>query len=336
MSKTAIAEVLPANVLEHPAVYAWSQLQPERIEPESIQLLKRKKKSTVYRLAGVGPNGSAVIAKRCGTRTAMLERMIYEELLPQLQVPTLRCYGFLEAGNQEVSWLFLEDASGQAYSSLNAEHRELAGRWLGMIHTATARISATLPAGLPDRGTSHYLAMLRSSREHLRQQLTNPGMLPDDLWLLDALAADCNVLEAHWSELEAICELIPPTLVHGDFVIKNVRLRPGPEGLQLLAFDWEYAGHGVPAADFAQFTGATISPDVSAYCAAVNWDTGKPTVAEIQRLAKCGKFFRLLDEIHWESNLLEYPFQEWISLPMSCLKVYEGRLAQALREARWS
>jgi hypothetical protein len=59
-------EILRDNLGEHPAVRAWSATGPERVEPKSVAVLKkwtRHQKSGVYRLAGVGPGGAAVIAK---------------------------------------------------------------------------------------------------------------------------------------------------------------------------------------------------------------------------------------------------------------------------------
>src|SRR5882724_12827005 len=96
MSKPITTEVLPQNLCEHRAVKAWGQLQPERVEPDSIEILKLKNKSAVYRLAGVGPDGSAVIAKRCRRATALIERMIHEEFLARLPLPSVRWHGFVE------------------------------------------------------------------------------------------------------------------------------------------------------------------------------------------------------------------------------------------------
>src|SRR5207247_1784844 len=119
-----ICEPLPERPIEHPAVHAWSRLGPKQIEPEAIERLKLKNKSAVYRLRGVGPDGSSVIAKRCLTATAQIERVIYEECLPCLPVTSLRSYGLLEdPANRAFSWLFLEDASGQEYSQHDAGHR---------------------------------------------------------------------------------------------------------------------------------------------------------------------------------------------------------------------
>jgi len=336
MPKPPFAEVLPANVLEHPAVYAWSQLGPDRLEPDGVEVLKRKPKSSVYRLTGVGPHGSSIIAKRGRAETAPVERMIYEEVLPRLPVPALDCHGFWEEPAGKFSWLFLEDAIGECYSPQDPQHRALAANWLAEIHAATGNVSSTLSAKLPDRRTRHYRATVRSCREDFRRPLAAPAaLLPDNLSLLEALVADCDALDAHWDELEEICEPIPPALVHGDFVNKNVRFRATSAGLEFLVFDWEYAGWGVPAADFAQFTGHTVSPDMGAYSAVAEWAGGKPEVAVLQRLAVCGKFFRLLDEIHWISAFLDCRSQELVSGPLSCLKVYEGRLSEALRAVKW-
>src|SRR5213593_2636923 len=92
-SKHANREILPANLLDHRAVKAWRRVQPESFEPRNIEVLKlTKKKSAVYRLSGVGPNGAAVIAKRVRTHTATVERIVYETVLPRLPLPALSCY----------------------------------------------------------------------------------------------------------------------------------------------------------------------------------------------------------------------------------------------------
>src|SRR5438034_1872985 len=85
MRNCTAQEVLPANLAEHRAVKAWSRLEPQRIEPETIEVLRlTSKKSSVYRMTGVGRNGAAVVAKRCRTTTASVERLIYEAVLSRL------------------------------------------------------------------------------------------------------------------------------------------------------------------------------------------------------------------------------------------------------------
>ena len=90
MAKPIASEVLTEGLQGHPAVKAWNQLQPDCLQPKSIEILKFKTKSAVYRLNGIRPDGAAVIAKRCQEATARVERMVYEELLPRASVSALR------------------------------------------------------------------------------------------------------------------------------------------------------------------------------------------------------------------------------------------------------
>src|SRR6266699_4299956 len=168
MSKTVTTEILPEKLLEHRAVKAWSQLQPERVEPESIEILKLKRKSAVYRLSGVAPDGSAVIAKRCGAETARIERTIHEDFLSHLPVPALACYGFVEEQSERFCWLFLDEAIGREYSPHKAEHRALAGRWLGTMHQAA--VNSGLKSRLPGHEPAHYRKLLQTSRDTVQQQ----------------------------------------------------------------------------------------------------------------------------------------------------------------------
>jgi hypothetical protein len=147
MSKHKNTEILRADLLEHPAVKAWNELQSTRVKPEFLEILQEHKKAAVYRLMGVGPREVAVIAKRCLTSTALVERTVYEEVLPHLPVAALRYYGFVEE-DDTFCWLFLEDAGKVRLSPLLEEHRVLAARWLGLVHASAARVNAA--ARLPD------------------------------------------------------------------------------------------------------------------------------------------------------------------------------------------
>ena len=333
MSKSITTEILPQKLPEHPAVKAWSQLQPERIEPENIEILKLKRKSAVYRLSGLAPDGSAVIAKRCVAETGRIELTIHKEFLARLPAPALACYGFVEEPNEEFCWLFLEEAIGQEYSPHNAEHRALAGRWLGTMHHAA--VNSGLESRLPGRQPGHYHKLLQTSRGTIRQHLDNPALPSSDLKILEAVASHCDVLESHWSELEQMCEGLPRTLVHGDFVSKNVRIASTPGGPALVTFDWEFASWGLPATDLCQFTGGAVSPDLSAYCALLNGALGRLDLPSVERLSECGKFFRLLDDISWATLWLVFDSYLFLEKPMSYLKIYESRLAGALRLAGW-
>ncbi len=335
MSKPITTEVLTERLQEHPAVKAWNQLQAHPLEPDNIEIVKHKKKSAVYRLNGIGPHGEAVIAKRCREATANVERLIYEELLPRVPVSALRCYGFLKEPEGESCWLFLEDAGGELYMPQLAEHRALAGRWLGETHLTP--VPPDLKARLPDRDLGHYLKLLRSSRATLLEHLAhNPALSDDDAAALRKVMTHCDVLESHWSEMEKICEVMPRTLVHGDFVIKNVRIQEGASGPALLVFDWELAGWGVPGTDLAQFVGRVASPDLSVYCSVLKREYPHLDVRDIQGVAACGNLLRLVDDIDWAISILEFGPHIFVDMPLATLRVYEPRLVTALSALRWS
>src|SRR5215217_3915653 len=262
---------MQTDLLEHPAVKAWVKLQPDRVEPESLEILdtqKRvwrrfqsewfeseiieslRKRTFVYRLKGVGSEGSAVIAKQCEQVAGITERTIYKEILFRLPVPTPRYYGLVEEPEEEF-WLFLEDAGTEDCSPHIREHRALAGRWLGLMHTSAARVATT--ARLPDRGPDHYLKHLQLARDRIERPKANFAALkPDDLVVLESIVSRFEVLESCWGKVERFCDSMPKTLIHSDFQGKNMRIRHDATGPALLPFDWEMSGWGVPAADLAQ------------------------------------------------------------------------------------
>ena len=334
VGKAPADEVVTGSLAEHPAVKAWCELQHAGIQPAGIDVLKRKHKVATYRLSGIGPGGAAVIAKRCRTPTAKVERMIYTEILPRLPVSALHCYGFAEAPDGEFCWLFLEEASGEPYSPQRADHRALAGRWLGRLHVAA--LSAEMKARLPDRGPSHYLQRLRGVRATVGEHLGNPALPADDLSLLQTVAGHCDTLESHWDEVEACCAAMPRSLVHADFVIKNLRVRAGLTGPELLVFDWELAHWGVPATDLAQIVGRTASPDLNVYGSAVQRDFGGLDARDIQRLADCGKLLRVVDELYWATTFIGGSSYKFFVRPISHFRICEPELATAFGAMKWT
>jgi hypothetical protein len=340
MAKTV--QLLRENLREHSAVRAWCELRPERVEPESIVVIKPWKKnqlfgthkSGVYLLAGIGRDGSSVIAKRCPLHTAAVERLIYEEFLPQLPLPTLGYYGSVEESDGQSWWLFMEEATGESYSPLNPEHRALAARWLAAVHYAGRH--PDWQRRLPDRRPGWFLELLRACRVKLREHFTNPSLPPDGAAVLEAVVQQCDVVEAHWTELEIICQTVPLTMVHGDFVIKNLCVRPAAQGAELLVYDWEYAGWGVPSIDLAQFTGHVASPDLAVYRSCLQGGTAITDDAQVERLAECGKIFRILENMHWSSLGLVPGPPIFLTGPLSHFRSYSQRMAQALNEAGWT
>jgi ATP-binding cassette, subfamily B, bacterial len=324
-----------SNLKSHPAVRAWCGLYP-RAEPRSITPLRvRKHKSSVYRLAGVGHAGSPVIAKRCRTAVAQVERMVYEDVLADLAVPTLRYYGCVDEPDAASSWLFIEEASGPDYSNLLPEHRARAGRWLGLLHAAAA--DAAAGERLPDGGPGRYVERLRTLRETFRQHLDNPVLVPEDVAFLEGLLARLDDLTARWHLVESVCRGVPATLVHGDFNGRNMRLRTVGEESTITVFDWEHAGWGVPAVDLAQQLTVpsghlSAHPDLPSYWSAVRERWPDLSSDACRRLAYCGTVFRALSAMSWIADDLA---SDGAHACLGDMRLYTAELDAALERLDW-
>jgi hypothetical protein len=311
----------------HPAARAWAALLPDDDRPTEVVPLKEGFKSSVYRLAGVGPGGS-VVAK-CRARGELdLERFVYQHVLPRLPVTTLACYGFLADDGGGSSWLFLEDGGPGRYSPASDRDRELAAHWLGQLHASAATVAET--AGLPDRGPGHYLDHLRAAADALRRAA--PFLGPDDRAAADALGPELDRLAAGWGRVERDCGGAPPTLVHGDFVGKNVCVRDRGGETVLLPLDWETAGRGGPAADLARFAVDPTDAWFAAYAAVVRPAWGRLTPAEVRWWAGHGRVFRYLAAARWAAEGLAL---DWVAKPMRTLRDCLAGLSPAARAVGW-
>jgi hypothetical protein len=287
-------ETTPGNLLEHPAVRAWCMLEPWRPVPRGLTTLKARRQRAIYRLEGAGPAGSAVIAKRSWKDTVPIERVVYEEVLPRLPLPVLQCYGTLEEPEEsECCWLFLEDAAGEEYAPFVHGHRVAGARWLGLLHlTAEA---AGRPCRLPERGPDSYFRRLDSACARLQEHVGNPALKEDERAVLKALVQFCKLLVSRWVTIEDSFHGMPQTVVHGDFVDHNIRVRRGPTETLVLPFDWETAGWGVPAADWAECS------DLDAYYAVVRSAWPSLAFATLRRLAAVGRVFNWIRDVDLSS-----------------------------------
>jgi ATP-binding cassette subfamily B protein len=317
-----------SNLGSHPAVHAWLQLHPEA-EPRRVTPLRvRRRKNMVYRIEGAARTGADVIAKRCLTADAAVERTIYEKFLSRLTVPSLHYYGSVDEPNGEYCWLFQEEATGVEYSNLLAEHRAHAARWLGLLHTGAADI-ATPP--LPDAGPSRYRQLLRAARDSMQQHLDNPVLTADDVVFIEGVRARLHDLDADWGLIETACEGMPQTLVHGDFNGKNLRMRSTNGTAGIVVFDWQDAGWGVPAVDLAQLavpsSKLSANPDIPTYWATVRdrWPEAGPEIW--RRLADCGTVFRAMAALFWEAQNLAH---DWAHEYVGDMHIYAAELDGAL------
>jgi hypothetical protein len=324
--RSDLGTVRETDLLGHPAGVAWRRLAPGAPEPRHVFVLKpEKKRSAVYRLEGAGAGGSAVIAKRGRAARVATELLIYTDVLPHVPAVTLRCYGSIEDQEPGFSWLFLEDAGEQRFSSGNPEHRALAAHWLALLHMSIPS-RPEWQAYLSCRDVEYYRTIVGLARDAVAQSRPNRAFATSDVPTLEAILMYCDRLQSRWSSVEAICDALPYTLVHGDFGAKNVRVRADPEGLQLLPLDWDSAGWGVAAADLSQ-------TDVPSYwsVARARWPELEPNA--LARLTTVGRMFLALESITGEVDALA---SEWVSDVMRKMRAYESELSGALKAAGWA
>jgi hypothetical protein len=357
---------------EHPAVKAWAELGPGRVEPERIEALKEKKKGAVYRLAGVGPGNSAVIAKRCRYERAVIERAVYEEVLPHLPLPMPDYYGCVvedpvnvfriaysvagvnmeygirnteytirnadrEEEDSRFWWLFLEDVGDERYSPYMKEHCALAAQWLGAMHTGADGLRVR--ASLPNRGPAHYLMYLQSARQAIPQIRAIPSLKATEQTILQNIVAMCEYLEANWGQVETFCERMPRTFIHGDCLAKNVHVRTTRARLTIAPFDWGGAGWGLPATDLGQLglpyrDLPPTQPDCATYWSVVREQWPSLDLQTIRQLANLGQMFWALKVISRGVPEFDYPGAHLESI-INKFSVYKSVLANTIRSARW-
>jgi Phosphotransferase enzyme family len=331
------SQILTTDLLGHPARRAWMRLSSKHGEPVAIERLQKKKKGKVYRLHGAGPDGADIVAKRSSPERIDHERTIYEYILPSLPVPTPRYHGCVEEPDGAYWWLFVEDADGKMYSPTCHEHRHLAARWLGRLHTST--VDSVAASRLAGRGPDYYHQHLRSAHDLALRSLNHPALTADDVKVLAAIATHCEVVESHWSEIARSCETLPRTLIHGDFAPKNMRIRSTPHGLALLAFDWGSAGWGMVAPDLAQVEPSSgrwdywASPDLATYSSIVQDRWPHVSFQDIRRLAVIGQIFRCLVCVSLSAPSFA---TQWIEEAARNMAIYEGEIADAVRAAEWT
>jgi len=305
----------------HPATLAWARLQQRPVETAEVAVLKKRFKSAIFRIGGVGPASSSIVAKYCQKEVAAHERVVYEQILRGLPVSSPRYYGFVQ-GDSNYDWVFLEYVEGQQYSRERADHAILAGRWLGLLHALGARVPAA--ARLPGRASAYYLQHLRTTGEKLQRNQNRIHLPAHELATVKGVISQCNFLESHWGQIERWCDRMPSTLLHGDFKPRNVIIRTVNGLPALFPFDWEVSGWGVPAEDLAYI-------DLAAYRDVVQCHWPGVTMRDLHCMKIVGRIFRGLCEFRWESVKFE---PDWDFSAIK-LDIYYLRMKEAIEMAEW-
>jgi hypothetical protein len=311
------------------AAAAWSTLSPRCPACTPVETLQEKKNSAVYRLAEAGPHGQSIIAKWLRAEPCAIEQTVYDNVLARLETRAARCFGSVADDADGFHWIFVEEAGGVGYDPNDSSHRAIASAWLAELHsTAQDLAAATAESGhLPQVGPSRCIRRIAGAKDRIASFVENPALHDDDRSVLAELLGQCDSLSGWCESLDGHYRRFAPTLVHGDFVAKNLRICIEDGQAHLLVFDWEMAGYGPPAADLAE------CDDLANYHASLRGMFRTETLADVQVLALIGKALRWAAAVDWASWGLEGP---WVRKPMRNLRCYchdMRELACALRQA---
>lgn len=321
----------PADPRDHPAAAAWRRSGAGREPPAAISVVQESRRSAVYVLHGAGPAGRGIVAKRSPLPKVLVEKTIYEEVLPRLPGASVACLGFAPGEEDETGWIFVEEVRGRPYASDSRADREMAARWLAMLHLGAAPLR--LRGRLPGRSPPERLDQLAETRERIESGISNPLLSAADREVLRGVARDLEALASGWDRLALLCRDAPCTVMHGDFARKNMLVHGEGAEAELRVFDWGTAGWGVPAADLAQNEpGETYwpSPDLDTYrrLARVRWPQLDRDA--LRTLAAVGKIVRTLAAMHGDAITLSTP---WPGEAMRKFPVYALHLAAGLTHA---
>ncbi len=308
------------------AAHGWNRLHTGSNPKIQSEVVQAENARGVYRLLGVGKNGSNVIAKRSKPHDAQLERMIYEQTLPTLPNRQLSFYGYIEAGKH--AWIYIEEAPGREYDPSRHNDREIAGEWLAVLHTHTDDDRRRLPICGPGR----YAHDLSRCRALLRESISDQELTQDSKDTIASLLGNLATIARHWEGLMACCERVPQTLTHGDFKEDNIRVDTTSANSTILAFDWHVAAWGAPALDQAKFLGYSVSPDIDAYCLTARDRWPWINAEQIHHLGYIGETFRCVASIRWEAERMRYG---WLPNALANLVIYDDWLQDTVRGRPW-
>jgi hypothetical protein len=287
-------------------------------------MLKNEHDRKVWRLIGLGPGGSNVIAKLNPEADVVAEHRIYHEALKRLPLPTAIHYGLLKDKKDSLCWAFLEDMRGIPYSPDEKEHWRVTAEFLAVMHTSGFEILRDVQ--LPQRGPSYYEHCLKAARRRLHSTLEhNVHLTHPQRNVLSGIVEQCDDAERRWPRLEQFCGSMPQTFVHGDLGERNVCLRPDLPAPKVVLFDWVGAGWG--------FCGIDLTPDnldLEAYSSIVRKVWPSLDVTTCRKMAAVGQLFRLLWAIQGASEYLESK-GERLYWTVDTMSYYQVDMAGALR-----
>jgi hypothetical protein len=296
--KVSYLEAIESDLSEHSVVKAWLKINPDHAMPNRVEHIRRltSSKSFICRLPGVGKGGSSVIAKRCPMAPGLVEKFVYEDVLPRLPVSQLEYYGSYQEGGEFV-WLFMEDALGRRFTFSNVGDRRAAVKWLATFHTSSSRLGK--PTNIKEKTPAYYLSRLQSVQNTFRTNIDDRAFSEvEKKTLMDALTKS-ETIASSYNEIQVLYDRLPHCFTHGDFKKKNIHIRGDQEQNDIFVFDWESVGWGIPGIDMWK-----LDEGEYRHCVCEHWpQIDSDMILDIKHL---GTIFRAIDAFYWEAESLHY------------------------------
>ena len=309
MSSRFSYQAVATPLHDHPAVEAWERLHLPFSNVKAVETLKTGNgkdpsgKSTIFRIQGVLDTGKSVVAKRTKWASVQFEQIIYREILPQVPIHSIHCFGAVKEQNSNFGWLFLEEAVGDWYSEENIEHRTIAAEWLAALHTTTATF--TEKNNLPEHGVARYFPCIGQIESSIRHNFNNPALIETDKVALNNILGHLAYIKSLWRKFELVIREMPRCLVHGDFVGKNVRVSHSSQETKLCVLDWDIAGWGTPSVDIEYL-------DTNLYWLKVKKAWHNVSRQDVENMKNIGVVLRNLGLIQATCWGLEYDRVDWV------------------------
>lgn len=325
-ASTASASLKRREAAAERAVSAWREFSGGSPAPPRVDFLKRPRrrgKSVVLELGGVGPGGMSVVAKELLDDACHTELVVYRNVLPALSVGGPELFGSIASSRPGRTWLFLEAVTGTPFDKANPAHVAIASGWLATFHAESA--TRGLCDALPRREVDHYLSLASSALISLGEVASNPALNRDQVDVLSSISSLLEKLLGSSEGLKAIYASLPVSLAHGDFKGNNMAfaVASGEEGLKV--FDWSESHRGPMAVDLFSIDGAI-------YRTALNEMGLDEIPGTTERWVLFGSLLRWILAISWEIPRLRF---DWVEGPMRNMFLYEIRLRTALERSSW-
>lgn len=260
----------------------------------AVETLKLGGKSKVHRVHF--ENGRPSLIVKLGYSPFVARDIKMFEFLRAVGCRAPTVLGVLPASDSR-SWVVTEDAGDQHPDLALPAHQHTVSRWIAQLHV----LATPLELELPIRGLSYYVETAKSTSHALRQLVDAVSAeveVEPEICELSSLCADAARLLL---EATAVAEEFPATLVHGDFVAKNLLIEQTSDGaFDVICLDWETAGIGSPAPDMARV-------DHAEYLAVAGESWRDITLETVNRQASLGILERLVQAVAWELNSFAAP-----------------------------